>query len=49
VFRRAGHLQATSMVAANEAGSTIDLPRRNERPEEQMAFGHQARRQLPLM
>jgi len=37
------------MVAANEAGSTIDLPRRNERPEEQMAFGHQARRQLPLM
>jgi hypothetical protein len=27
------------MVAANASGSTIDLPRRNERPEEQMAFG----------
>ena len=31
------------MVAANAAGSTIDLPRRNERPEEQMASGHNAR------
>jgi len=27
------------MVAANESGPTVDFPRRNERPEEQMAFG----------
>jgi hypothetical protein len=32
------------MVAAHESGSTIDLPRRNERPEEQMAAGIEARR-----
>ena len=32
------------MVAANDRGSTIDLPRRNEQAEEQMAFGHHARR-----
>jgi lipoprotein NlpI len=30
------------MVAANDAGSTIDFPRRNERAEEQMAFGPRA-------
>ena len=27
------------MVAPNGSGPTIDLPRRNERAEEQMAFG----------
>jgi len=31
--------QATSVVAPNESGPTADLPRRNERPEELMAFG----------
>ena len=32
------------MVAPNDTGPTVDLPRRNERPEEQMAFGLKARR-----
>ena len=32
------------MVAPNESRPTVDLPRRNERPEEQMAFGFFARR-----
>jgi len=41
--RRTGYLQATSMVAPNGSWPTVDLPRRNERAEEQMAFGYFSR------
>lgn len=42
--QRTGYLQATSTLAPEPPVAERDLPRRNERPEEQMAFGDHARR-----
>ena len=42
-FGRSDYLQATSTVAPNVSGSTVDLPSPLERAEEQMAFGYFSR------
>ena len=44
--RRAGYVLATSALGGGEGWPSVDLPRRLERLEERMAFGHPARRRV---